>query len=121
MRQNFVILPLLLLALQLSHNSEAAIQCSDVLKNLTPCVSYLTIGSGSPSTACCSGVTSLASSASTTADRRAACSCIMSVVSKVKPDVAAAQALPGSCGITLPFKVSPNIDCSKYDTRSTYY
>ena len=121
MKQYFAILPLLLLSLQLFQNSDAVIQCSDVLKDLTPCVSYLTTGSGSPSTACCNGVSTLSSAASTTADRQAACSCIMSAVSKIKPSTAAAQALPKSCGITFPFTVSPNLDCSKYERRSTNY
>ncbi|XP_020241949.1 non-specific lipid-transfer protein 8-like [Asparagus officinalis] len=115
MKQYFAILVLFLLSLQLFQNSEADLQCSDVLKDLIPCVSYLTSNSGSPSTTCCNGVTTLASAASTTADRRAACSCIMNVVSKVKPNVEAAKALPGSCNTTLPFTVSPNMDCSKID------
>ena len=74
-----------------------------------------------PSKACCDGVSTLSSAASTADDRRAACSCIMSAVSKVKPNTAAAQALPGSCNITLPFTVSPDLDCSKYERRSTEY
>ncbi|XP_020241951.1 non-specific lipid-transfer protein 8-like [Asparagus officinalis] len=115
MKQYFSILGLFLLSLQLFQSSEADIGCSDVLKDLTPCVSYLTTSSGSPSTACCNGVTTLASATSSTADRRAACSCIMNVVSKVKPNIEAAKALPGSCNITLPFTVSPNLDCSKID------
>ncbi|XP_020241953.1 non-specific lipid-transfer protein 8-like [Asparagus officinalis] len=113
MKQYFAILAVFFLSLLLFKNSEADLQCNDVLKDLTPCVSYLTSGSGSPSTACCNGVTTLASAASTTADRRAACSCIMSAVSKVNPSPKATKALPGSCNITFPFTVSPNVDCSK--------
>lgn len=121
MKKHFAILALLLLSLQLIQNSQAAIQCSDVIKALTPCISYLRSGSGSPSSACCSGVSTLASSASTTADRRAACSCIESAVPKIKPNTVAAQGLPGSCGVSLPFTVSTSLDCSKYDIITTQH
>ena len=121
MKQYLAILALFLLSLQLLQNSEAAIQCSDVIKDLTPCISYLRSGSGSPSTACCNGVSTLASAASTTADKRAACGCIKSAVPRIKPSTSAAQALPGSCGISLPFTVSTSLDCSKYDRKTTEF
>ncbi|KAJ6813640.1 non-specific lipid-transfer protein 8-like [Iris pallida] len=104
---------MLLLSLHHLQDSEAAIQCSDVLKDLSPCSSYLSTGSGSPSTACCGGLSAVVSAASTTADRRAACSCIVSAMSQNSPNITAAAALPGLCGVTLPFPISANIDCSK--------
>lgn len=121
MKQHFAILVVFIFSLLLFQNSEAAIRCNDVIKDLTPCASYIMSGSGNPSSTCCSGVSTLASAAATTADRRTACSCIMSVVAKVKPNITAAQALPGSCGITFPFTVSPNMDCSKYDRLTNYW
>ncbi|KAJ0962919.1 hypothetical protein J5N97_028041 [Dioscorea zingiberensis] len=93
--------------------SEGAIQCSDVVKYVTPCTSYLKSGSGSPSSACCSGVTKLNSAATSSADRKAACKCLVSAAQKIKPAASAAKALPGSCGISLPYTISLNMDCSK--------
>ncbi|KAL5708578.1 hypothetical protein ACHQM5_019361 [Ranunculus cassubicifolius] len=90
----------------------SAITCTDVVKDLSPCIKYLVNG-GSPSTACCAGATNLMNSASTSADKKTACTCIQSTAAKVKVNSAAAQALPGSCGITLPFTVSASVDCSK--------
>jgi hypothetical protein len=93
--------------------SEAVIQCSDVVKYLRPCVSYLVKGTGKPPAGCCSGASSLASAATTTADKRAACDCIKTVAKNINLNAQAAQALPGNCGIALPFTVSPTVDCSK--------
>lgn len=103
----------LLLMLLLAPGSEATIACSDVVKYLRPCVSYLEKGTGKPPAACCSGVSGLASAASTSADKKAACECIKTAAQKINPNAQAAQTLPSDCGISLPFTVSPNVDCSK--------
>ncbi|KAF3452666.1 hypothetical protein FNV43_RR03099 [Rhamnella rubrinervis] len=93
--------------------SEAALTCSQVVSNLRPCVSYLVSGSGKPPAACCSGVVALASAASSSADKKTACECIKSTAKSVNPKPQLAQSLPANCGISLPFPVSPNTDCSK--------
>jgi len=93
--------------------SEAALSCSDVIKDLRPCVSYLVSGSGKPPGACCSGAKALASAASTSEDKKAACNCIKSTAKSITINSQLAQALPGNCGITLPVSISPNADCSK--------
>ncbi|XP_047179187.1 non-specific lipid-transfer protein 8-like [Vigna umbellata] len=103
---------LVLLILVVS-TSEAAISCSDVIKDLRPCVSYLVSGSGLPPAACCSGAKALASAASTTEDKKTACNCIKSTAKSISINSQLAQALPGNCGITLPVSISPNADCSK--------
>ncbi|KAF6155160.1 hypothetical protein GIB67_019686 [Kingdonia uniflora] len=102
----------LLLLLHLP-SSEAAIACSDVVKNLTPCVKYLINGVGAPPANCCAGASKLASAATSTADKKAACECIKTAAQKINPNVAAAKALPRNCGISLPFTVSTSVDCSK--------
>lgn len=91
-----------------------ALTCSDVITDLSPCIQYLVSGKGSPSTACCAGASKLASAASTSADKKTACNCMKTTAQKVNTNPAAAQALPGSCGIALPFPVSASVDCSKY-------
>ncbi|KAG8640158.1 non-specific lipid-transfer protein 8 [Manihot esculenta] len=102
-----------ILPLLLAPASEAAISCSDVLKDLRPCVKYLTNGSGAPPAACCAGASALASAATTTADKRAACACIKTAAQKINPNAQLAQSLPANCGISFPYTVSPNVDCSK--------
>ncbi|CAK7331704.1 unnamed protein product [Dovyalis caffra] len=99
--------------LLLAPTSDSAISCSDVIKDLRPCVSYLSKGSGKPPSACCAGAAALQSAASTTADKKAACQCIKSASKSINPKPQLAQALPANCGISLPFAVSPNVDCSK--------
>lgn len=103
----------LMMFLLLTPPSDAAISCSDVIKGLRPCVNYLMNGSGKPPAACCSGISAIQAAASTTADKQAACNCIKSASKQINPNPQLAQALPANCGITLPFAVSPNVDCSK--------
>lgn len=106
----------MVLLLLLAPASNAAISCSDVIKDLRPCVNYLVKGSGKPPAACCAGVSALASAASSSADKKAACECIKSASKNIKPNPQLAQALPANCGINLPVTISPNVDCSKYVT-----
>lgn len=91
----------------------AAITCSDVMKDMRPCINYLKSGSGAPPSPCCTGASSLAAAATTTADKQTACNCLKNAAQSitVKPELA--KALPGSCGISMPFQISPNVDCSK--------
>ncbi|KDP20367.1 hypothetical protein JCGZ_05250 [Jatropha curcas] len=103
----------LLLLVLLAPASEAAIACSDVIKDLRPCVNYLVKGSGIPPAACCAGAKALSSVATTTADKRAACACIKSAAQNINPNSQLAQALPSNCGISFPYTVSPNVDCSQ--------
>ncbi|GLT32012.1 hypothetical protein SLA2020_067070 [Shorea laevis] len=63
-------LPLVLLAL-LAPASEAAIFCSDVIKDLVN-------GTGAPPSSCCAGASALASAATSSADKKTACQCIKS-------------------------------------------
>ncbi|KAI3829503.1 hypothetical protein L1987_03628 [Smallanthus sonchifolius] len=97
----------------LAPHAEAAITCGQVVSNLVPCLTYLRAG-GKPSTGCCNGVKSLNKAASTSADRKIACGCLKSSYNAspgIKPTNAAN--LPSSCGVNIPYKISPNTDCSK--------
>ncbi|CAI9268704.1 unnamed protein product [Lactuca saligna] len=90
--------------------AEAAITCAQVVSSLSPCLSYLKNGGAVPS-ACCNGVKSLNSAARTTPDRQTACRCLKSASGGVNPGNAAS--LPGKCGVSIPYKISPSTDCSK--------
>ncbi|KAL2330953.1 hypothetical protein Fmac_018534 [Flemingia macrophylla] len=103
----------IVLLILLATTSDGAISCSDVVKDLRPCVSYLVSGSGQPPAACCSGVKALASAASTSEDKKTACNCIKSASKSININAQLAQALPGNCGVTLSVVISPNADCSK--------
>ncbi|KAM0006269.1 Non-specific lipid-transfer protein [Helianthus debilis subsp. tardiflorus] len=64
--------------------------------------------------ACCSGVKSLNSAAKTTPDRQTACGCLKSAYSSNSGiNAGNAASLPGKCGVSIPYKISPGTDCSK--------
>ncbi|GFP87422.1 non-specific lipid-transfer protein 3 [Phtheirospermum japonicum] len=95
--------------------AEAAISCSTVANDLTPCINYVLYGGAAPPTSCCEGIKTLYNQASATADRQAVCSCLKSVASSATPTIVNnAAALPGKCGVNIPYKISPSTDCAKY-------
>ncbi|MCD7451451.1 hypothetical protein HAX54_011959 [Datura stramonium] len=81
-----------------------------------PCLSYLMGGSNQAAPAgCCSGIQSLYTAASTTAGRQGVCSCLKSGAASLGSsiDTSKAATLLSKCDVTVPYKISPNIDCSK--------
>nr|ACQ42221.1 lipid transfer protein [Chimonanthus praecox] len=100
-------------ALMVTPYVEAALTCGTVTSALSPCITYVRNG-GSVPASCCQGVAALNSAAKTTADRQAACSCLksaLSSVSGIQPSLA--SSLPGKCGVSIPYQISPSTDCSK--------
>jgi hypothetical protein len=94
--------------------SEATVTCGQVSSAIGPCIPYARGSGSSPSPACCSGVRSLNAAASTTADRRAACNCLKSAAARVGGLVAGnAASIPAKCGVSIPYTISPSIDCSR--------
>nr|GEU83972.1 non-specific lipid-transfer protein-like [Tanacetum cinerariifolium] len=90
-----------------------AISCGQVTSGLAPCLGYLRNGGSLPAS-CCNGVKGLSKAATTTADKKTACGCIKSLsgsIKGIKP--ALASGLPGKCGVSIPYKISPSTDCSK--------
>lgn len=108
---------LLCMVLVISPHAEAAIPCNTVYSKLMPCLSYLMGGSNQAAVpaGCCSGIQSLYTAASTTADRQGVCSCLKSGAATLGGNIDANKAatLLSKCGVTVPYKISPNIDCSK--------
>ncbi|KAL8122543.1 non-specific lipid-transfer protein [Apium graveolens] len=87
--------------------------CGQVTGKLGGCLGYLK-GGGYPSPACCGGVKGLNSLAKTPADRKQACACLKTLAGSVKGiNYGAASALPGKCGIRIPYPISPSTDCSR--------
>ncbi|KAL6987979.1 hypothetical protein U1Q18_013725 [Sarracenia purpurea var. burkii] len=94
--------------------AEAAISCGQVVTSLTPCISYLRSNGGPVPAPCCNGIKSLNSAARTTPDRQAACNCMKSASGSVPGvNIKLAGSLPGKCGVNIPYKISPNTDCTK--------
>ncbi|KAJ4980109.1 hypothetical protein NE237_010889 [Protea cynaroides] len=83
-----------------SPHADAAITCGD---DLLPFLSYLR-SSGFVPAGCYNSIRSL----------NTACGCLKSTYSSVSEiKRALASSLPSSCGVRLPYKISPSIDCSK--------
>ncbi|KAK4833944.1 hypothetical protein QYF36_013779 [Acer negundo] len=92
--------------------AEAAITCGQVSSSLGPCIPYLRIGTGAVPPACCSGVKTLAGAATTTPDRQQACKCLKSAAASISGfNYNVASGLPGKCGISIPYKISPTTNC----------
>nr|AOC88968.1 type 1 nonspecific lipid transfer protein LTP102 [Elaeis guineensis] len=89
-----------------------AITCSDVYGDLLPCVQYIQSG-GAVAPQCCSGLRTLVAAARTGDDRRTACTCLKTAAASFSGDVSRASKLPGKCGVSIPYKLSPSTDCSK--------
>ncbi|XP_018628565.2 non-specific lipid-transfer protein 1-like [Nicotiana tabacum] len=99
-------------AVMLTPQADAAISCRQVVTSLSPCISYVRQGGALPAP-CCSGIKALNSQATTTPDRQAACICIKSAAAGVSGiNFSLAGSLPSKCGVNLPYKISPSIDCS---------
>ncbi|KAK2647521.1 hypothetical protein Ddye_015010 [Dipteronia dyeriana] len=100
-------------ALVVAPIAQAAVTCGRVASAVAPCISYLRSGSAVPP-ACCSGIRSLNNAAVTTADRQAVCKCLKSTSASIPGlDPNRAAGLPGKCGVSIPYKISANTDCSK--------
>ncbi|KAG9131726.1 hypothetical protein Leryth_009458 [Lithospermum erythrorhizon] len=90
-----------------------ALSCGQVSNYLAPCLNYLKSGGAVPGN-CCGGVKGLNSAARSTPDRQTACKCIKSLASSVSSiNGGNAASLPGKCGVSIPYKISPSVDCSK--------
>ncbi|GKC28202.1 RNA-directed DNA polymerase, eukaryota, partial [Tanacetum coccineum] len=89
-----------------------AISCGQVVSSLAPCLSYLQKGGPVPP-ACCSGVKALNNAAKSTPDRQTACTCLKNAYS-ANSGISSSNAagLPGKCGVSIPYKISPGTDCT---------
>ncbi|KAK3444833.1 hypothetical protein EUGRSUZ_A00724 [Eucalyptus grandis] len=93
--------------------TESAVTCGQVASCVAPCLGYLRAGGTLPS-ACCSGIRSLNSAARTTPDRQTACRCLQSAAGNIRGlNLGLVSALPGKCGVSVPYKISPSTDCSR--------
>ncbi|XP_077217396.1 non-specific lipid-transfer protein 1-like [Tasmannia lanceolata] len=90
-----------------------AITCGQVISAVSPCLRYLRTGGPVPAV-CCNGIRGLNGAAKTTPDRQTACGCLKSAATSISGlNVGFANSLPGKCGVSFPYKISPSTDCSK--------
>ncbi|GFP87420.1 non-specific lipid-transfer protein 2 [Phtheirospermum japonicum] len=101
-------------------HSEAVIGCGTVVSYVQSCLPYVT-NKGPIGGTCCNGVKGLYGAARTTPDRQAVCSCLKSLSNSYGTGVNLGKAagLPKTCGVNIPYKISPSTDCSKYVQFST--
>ncbi|KAF2287978.1 hypothetical protein GH714_003690 [Hevea brasiliensis] len=95
--------------------SRAEITCGQVVRSLSPCVSYV-LGGGNVPGQCCTGMKTLYSAAQTTPDRQAVCKCLKSAISSsgvpyTGYNLGLAAGLPAKCHVNLPYKIDPNTNC----------
>ncbi|XP_073156533.1 non-specific lipid-transfer protein 2-like [Henckelia pumila] len=101
----------LVVALALAPGGEGVIGCGTVVSDLGGCIPYVT-GRG-PLGSCCSGVKALYAAAKTTPDRQAVCGCLKAVANAYSAYLGKAASLPSTCGVSIPYKISPSTDCAK--------
>ncbi|KAB1726982.1 hypothetical protein FNE60_30025, partial [Klebsiella pneumoniae] len=100
------------LSLSAPHAVEG-LTCGQVTSSIASCLNYLKVGGVVPP-GCCSGVKSLNRMAKTPLDRKQACTCLKSISGSVKGiNFGLASGLPGKCGVSVPYKISPSTDCTK--------
>ncbi|KAL3826196.1 hypothetical protein ACJIZ3_022225 [Penstemon smallii] len=92
--------------------AKAAITCGRVLSSISPCIGYVQRGGAVPP-GCCDGARALNNAARTTPDRQSVCTCIKSIVTSVKANPDLVNNLVGKCGLDIPYRFSPSLDCSK--------
>ncbi|KAK8558273.1 hypothetical protein V6N13_038746 [Hibiscus sabdariffa] len=103
------------LAFVVHHWLKGAIRCGQVTSSLAPCISYLRSNGGNVPPPCCNGIKSLNAAAQTTPDRQAACNCIKSSSASISGiNYGLARALPGKCGVNIPYNISPSTDCKRF-------
>ncbi|KAK4745911.1 hypothetical protein SAY87_012223 [Trapa incisa] len=94
-------------------SAESVLNCGQVASSVAPCLTYLR-NAGPLTPTCCAGVSSLNNAARITPDRQAACTCLKTLASNVGGiNPALAASLPSNCGVSIPYSISPSIDCTK--------
>ncbi|XP_031264574.1 non-specific lipid-transfer protein-like [Pistacia vera] len=104
----------LVMCMMVSAKMAYALDCKEVINDLSPCEDYLFGSADKPSSSCCSGVKSLNNAASTKALRQEACNCMKSFAESYpsKINVNNAVSLAKKCEVKLPFTISTSTNCA---------
>ncbi|KAL5705899.1 hypothetical protein ACHQM5_024131 [Ranunculus cassubicifolius] len=94
--------------------AEGKINCSDVKRGVNSC-RFFVRGQGNVPPTCCNGLRQLQRNARTTPDRQATCACLKQASINLGGVIwSKAESLPGICRLYVPYKISREIDCSRY-------
>ncbi|KAL1368833.1 hypothetical protein HN51_022970 [Arachis hypogaea] len=94
--------------------AQAGPSCGNVQDALSPCIRYVTGIDNNVPGACCNGIKKVKSQSKTTQDRRSVCKCIKTTAHSIKKlNIHKLAGLPAKCGVNLPYKLSPSIDCNR--------
>ncbi|XP_078436346.1 non-specific lipid-transfer protein 3-like [Wolffia australiana] len=106
----FFLLACLLMAAPCAY---AVISCPQVNRRVGSCAGYVTAKTAKPTPACCAGVRSLNSQATTKPTRQAICNCLKDFANKIKGiNDARVAGLPQQCGVSLPFTIGRTTNCN---------
>ncbi|KAK2653004.1 hypothetical protein Ddye_012860 [Dipteronia dyeriana] len=91
----------------------AEVTCEQITMWLTPCIGYGVLGGVVPA-ACCEGLKTTIAAKKSKKDRQLGCNCVKDVAAKIPGlNYDRVNEIPGICGTTIPYKISPDLDCSK--------
>ena len=90
----------------------AAITCGQVSSSIGQCLPYAK-GKGPLTSGCCNGIKSLNAAAKTKADRQQTCNCLKAAAKTPGINFNVVAGIPGKCGVSVPYKISPSTDCSR--------
>ncbi|PWA83139.1 plant lipid transfer protein/Par allergen [Artemisia annua] len=115
-RNGIAILGLVMASMLMMVPFGKAITCGQVVSTLAPCLGYLT-QNGAVTPPCCGAVKALA--ANSAPNKRTICGCLKSIyasnsaikISNSAINLDNANALPGKCGVNIPYKINPSTDC----------
>lgn len=103
-----------MLATALGRVSASNITCEQVTNWLMPCIGYGVFG-GTVPPECCKGLKELIAAKHTQEDRRVSCHCIQDGAAKIPGiDYDRINNLPGLCGTSIPYKIYPSTNCSRF-------
>lgn len=94
--------------------ANADISCGQVLSTVYPCLGYIRNPGASVPAPCCNGIRIVNDEAKNTSDRQSVCRCLKSTIVLPGINLDALANLPTNCGVNLPYKITPGIDCNKY-------
>ncbi|OIW19045.1 hypothetical protein TanjilG_10606 [Lupinus angustifolius] len=107
----YVVVVLMYMVVIIAPVAKADVDCGQVVSFIAPCINYLMNGGAVPG-GCCDGVKNLVLLAQTTADKQTACNCLKAQAAAISTfKNANGEALPGKCGVNLPYKISNSANC----------
>ncbi|WJX76849.1 hypothetical protein P8452_60224 [Trifolium repens] len=110
MKVTFMAMICLVLCIPLANG---ALSCGQIQLTIAPCIGYLRSGGPSVPAPCCNGVRSVYNQAKSTLDRQNVCRCVKSTVYSLPGiNFSALAGVPPKCGVNLPYKIGPSINCN---------